>query len=56
MDSARHVIGCHITQTRGKRVQNAFEDVASTPHQSPPDAAISAAAAAPAAVPSRALA
>jgi hypothetical protein len=32
MDSARHVIGCHLTQETG--VQNAFDDVASTIHQS----------------------
>ena len=32
MDSARHVMGCHLTQSM--RVQNAFDDVASTIHQS----------------------
>ena len=32
MDSARHVIGCHVTPVA--RVQNAFDDVASTIHQS----------------------
>ena len=32
MDSACHVMGCHITQEI--RVQNAFDDVASTIHQS----------------------
>ena len=31
MDSARHVIGCHVTPET--RVQNAFDDVASTIHQ-----------------------
>ena len=34
MDSARHVIGCHLTQE--SRVQNAFYDAASTIHQSLP--------------------
>jgi len=34
MDSARHVIGCHSTQ--GMRVYKAFDEVASTIHQSPP--------------------
>jgi len=38
MNSARHVIGCHLTQ--GTRVQNAFDDVASTIHQSLADGAI----------------
>jgi len=32
MDSARHVIGCHLTNTT--RVRNALDDVASTIHQS----------------------
>ena len=32
MDSARHVVGCHLTQQT--RVQNGFDDVASTIHQS----------------------
>jgi len=32
MDSARHVMGCHSTQR--KRLQNAFDDVASPVHQS----------------------
>ena len=32
MDSTRHVIGCHSTQE--SRVQHAFDDVASTIHQS----------------------
>jgi len=32
MDSARHVIGCRLTQDT--RVQHAFDDVASTIHQS----------------------
>jgi len=31
MDGARHVIGCHLTPE--PRVQNAFDDVASTIHQ-----------------------
>jgi hypothetical protein len=31
MDSARHVIGCHLTQET--RVQNEFDDLASTIHQ-----------------------
>ena len=34
MDSARHVIGCHLTQDT--RVQNASDDAASTIHESPP--------------------
>jgi hypothetical protein len=32
MDSARHVMGCRLTQET--RVQNAFDDVESTIHQS----------------------
>ena len=32
MDTACHVIGCHLTQE--SRVQNAFDEVASTIHQS----------------------
>ena len=32
MDSARHVIGCHLT--RETRVPHPFDDVASTIHQS----------------------
>jgi len=35
MDSARHVISCHLTQ--GKRVQNALADVAGTIHQPLPE-------------------
>jgi len=37
MDSARHVIGCHVTRER--RVQNSFDDVASTIHQCLPEVA-----------------
>jgi hypothetical protein len=32
MDSARHVIGCHVTKRT--RVQHSFDDVASTIHES----------------------
>jgi len=34
MHTARQVIGCHLTQET--RVQHAFDDVASTIHESPP--------------------
>jgi len=34
LDAARHLIGCHLN--RGIRVKNAFDDLATTSHQSLP--------------------